>query len=150
MKFLVIGDVVGTPGMNRIKKDLKNIIKENNIDFCIVNGENSANGKGIRHKEYDEILQCGTDIITMGNHIYYRKEMQTEYIKLPRLVIPANVTNITGNKHVTVEKNGVKVSCINLIGAFGMGELFEKNTLRILDCKEDSDKDFIKNAPKIL
>ena len=128
MKFLVIGDIVGTPGMDRIKKDLKNLIKENNIDFCIVNGENSANGKGIRIKEYNEILECGADIITMGNHIYYRKEMQKEYINLERLAIPANVTNITGNKHVTVEKNGIKVSCINLIGEFGMGSLFENNT----------------------
>lgn len=129
MRFLVIGDVVGTPGMERIKSDLKKLIKDNNIDFCIVNGENSANGKGIRTKEYNEILECGADIITMGNHIYYRKEMQSEYKNLSRLAIPANVTNIIGNKHVTVEKNGIKVSCVNLIGEFGMGSLFENNTL---------------------
>ena len=128
MKFLVIGDIVGTPGMNRIKRELKNIINKENIDFCIVNGENSANGKGIRHREYNEILECGADVITMGNHLFYRKEMLEEYKKLDRLAVPANVTNVEGNKYVIVEKNGVKIACINLIGAFGMGDMFENNT----------------------
>lgn len=128
MKFLVVGDVVGRPGMDRLAEELQKLIKEYDIGFCIVNGENSANGKGLRKKEYDKILEYGADIITMGNHIYYRKEMLEEYKNLERLAIPANVTNIVGNKHVSVQKNGVKVACINLIGEFGMGTLFEKNT----------------------
>lgn len=128
MNFLIIGDIVGRSGMERLKKELPTIIEKNSIDFCIVNGENSANGKGLRKKEYDEILEDGADIITMGNHIYYRKEMLEEYQHLERLAIPANITNIVGNKHVIVEKNGVKVSCINLIGEFEMGGIFEKNT----------------------
>ena len=90
MKFLVVGDVVGRPGLDRLKKDLKNIIDKEKIDFCIVNGENSANGKGLRVKEYNEILTYGADVITMGNHLYYRKEMATEYEKLDRLLVPAN------------------------------------------------------------
>jgi hypothetical protein len=128
LKFLVIGDIVGKSGMDKLKKELPVLICDNKIDFCIVNGENSANGKGIRKKEYNEILSYGADIITMGNHIYYRKEMLEEYKNLERLAIPANVTNIIGNKYVTVEKNGVRISCINLIGQFGMGSIFEKNT----------------------
>ena len=129
MKFLVIGDVVGKSGVNKLESNLPELIKNNNIDFCIVNGENSANGKGIRIKEYDKILSLGADVITMGNHLYYRKEMLNIYINLERLAIPANVTNITGNKNVIVEKNGVKLAVINLIGTFGMGPLFENNTL---------------------
>lgn len=128
MKFLVIGDVVGKSGMDKLGKELPGLIDEYNIDFCIVNGENSANGKGIRMKEYNDIINFGADVITMGNHLYYRKEMLKEYINLPRLAIPANVTNIVGNKSVVVDKNGTKVACINLIGEFGMGNLFENNT----------------------
>lgn len=128
MKFLVIGDVVGKTGMKKIETYLPKLIKEENIDFCIVNGENSANGKGLRIQEYESILSYGADIITMGNHIYYRKEMLKEYINLPRLAIPANVTNITGNTNVIIEKNGIKIACVNLIGEFGMGPMFEGNT----------------------
>lgn len=128
MKVLIVGDVVGRPGMDKLKNNLPKIIKEENIAFCIVNGENSANGKGIRVKEYEEILSFGADVITMGNHMYYRKEMANEYAKLPRLAIPANITNLTGNTNVLVDKNGVKYGVINLIGTAEMGSLFENNT----------------------
>ncbi len=134
MKALIVGDVVGKSGVTRLTNELNNIFKKENIDFCIVNGENSANGKGIRVKEYEQILNAGADVITMGNHIYYRKEMAELYKTLDRLVIPANVTNLSGNGYVTLEKAGVKFAVINLIGTFGMGELFEKNTIDPFSC----------------
>ena len=94
MNFLIIGDVVGKSGVEKLQKELPNLIKKNNIDFCIVNGENSANGKGLRKQEYDKIKACGADVITMGNHVYYRKEMASEYINFKDLLIPANITNL--------------------------------------------------------
>ena len=124
MKFLIVGDIVGRTGLDRLKIELN---KRKDIDFCIVNGENSASGRGIRRKEYDEILDAGADIITMGNHMYYRKEMASEYSKLNRLAIPANLTNLNGNKNIIVEKNGIKVGVINLLGTFAMGDMIEKN-----------------------
>lgn len=127
MKILIVGDIVGRPGMEKLKNTLPNLLKKEEIDFCIVNGENSANGKGIRTKEYEDILSYGADVITMGNHMYYRKEMAKEYVKLERLVIPANITNIIGNGNVLVCKNGIKYGVINLIGAAEMGSMFENN-----------------------
>lgn len=124
MKFLIVGDIVGRPGVDRLKVELE---KRRDIDFVIVNGENSASGRGLRKKEYDEIINAGADIITMGNHMFYRKEMASEYAKLKRLAIPANLTNLNGNKNVIVEKNGVKVGVINLLGTFAMGDMIEKN-----------------------
>lgn len=125
MKVLIVGDIVGRSGLNRLKEELQK--RKDNIDFCIVNGENSASGKGLRVKEYEEILADGADVITMGNHMYYRKEMANMYAKLERLAIPANITNLKGNKYVMVEKNGIKFAVINLIGQFGMGEMLESN-----------------------
>ena len=125
MKFLIVGDVVGRPGLDRLKLELNN--RKNDVDFIIVNGENSASGRGLRTKEYEEIMSYGADVITMGNHMYYRKEMSSEYKKLPRLIIPANLTNLDGNKSILVEKNGVKVGVVNLLGSFGMGDMIEKN-----------------------
>lgn len=124
MKFLIVGDIVGKTGVERLKKELET---RKNIDFCIVNGENSASGRGIRTKEYEQILSFGVDIITMGNHMYYRKEMASEYAKLKRLAIPANLTNLVGNKNVIVEKNGIRVGVINLLGNFAMGDMITKN-----------------------
>lgn len=129
MKFLLVGDVVGNSGLNKLREELPQILKDENIDFCIVNGENSANGKGIREKEYNLIKSYGADVITMGNHIYYRKEMASQYIKFKDLLLPANVTNLDGNKSVIIEKNGFKIGVLNIIGNINMGEIFEKNTL---------------------
>lgn len=150
MKVLIVGDVVGRKGLDRLKLELDNILKAENIDFCIVNGENSASGRGIRVKEYNEILADGADVITMGNHIYYRKEMALQYAKLDRLVIPANVTNLNGNGYVIINKNGVKYCVINLIGKFGMGDMFEKNTTspfdeitKVLESIKEENADYI-------
>ena len=122
MKFLIIGDIVGASGINKVKEEIPKIVKENNIDAVIVNGENSAAGKGIRIKEYDILDNLGVDVITMGNHIYYRKEMAVEYIKLPKLVLPANVTNLVKNDYVIFEKNGVKIGVTNILGTVNMFE----------------------------
>ncbi len=129
MKFLVIGDIVGLSGMNKLKLEYNKLVEENNIDFVIINGENSAGGKGLRLKEYDEIMDLGTDVITMGNHIYYRKEMAEEYIKLPRLLVPANVTNLKANGSVIVEKNGFKIGVFSLLGKVGLGEVAQEHVL---------------------
>ncbi len=129
MKFLIVGDIVGTPGLTKLKEEYERIKEENNIDFTIVNGENSAHGKGLRKKEYDLITSLGVDVITMGNHLYYRKEMLEEYINFERLLVPANVTNVKGNTSIVIEKDGIKVGVINLIGRACMGEMFEKNTV---------------------
>lgn len=129
MKFLIVGDIVGTPGLEKLKKEYNGIVNSYGIDFTIVNGENSANGKGLRNKEYDELISLGVDVITMGNHLYYRKEMAEEYKKLPRLLIPANVTNLEGNGTVILEKNGIKIGVANLIGSVGMGDIFTQNTV---------------------
>ena len=131
MKVLIIGDVVGRSGLNRLNYELKK--RKNEVDYFLVNGENSASGRGLRVKEYNEILNDGADVITMGNHMYYRKEMTNEYKKLEKLAIPANITNLVGNKNVIVEKNGIKIGVINLIGKFAMGEMIEKNITNAFD-----------------
>src|SRR5574344_731664 len=128
MKFIIVGDVVGRTGVEKLSLELPKIIENENIDFCIVNGENSANGKGIRRQEYDKIKLAGADVITMGNHIYYRKEMADEYINYKDLLIPANVTNLNGNNNVIVEKKAKKIAVINIIGKAEMGDMLEKNT----------------------
>ncbi len=137
MKVLIVGDIVGRPGLNKLKEELPKLIKNENIDFCIVNGENSANGKGIRVKEYNEILQCGAEVITMGNHMYYRKEMLNEYIKLPKLLIPANITNLDGNRNIVIQKNDIRYGVINLIGTAEMGKIFEENTTNPFLCANE-------------
>ena len=91
MRILFLGDVVGEPGCDAIKKNLKIQIKLNKIDFVIVNGENAAKeGVGITEKISNDFFNCGVDVITTGNHIWDQKEI-AEYIdKEKRLLRPEN------------------------------------------------------------
>ena len=127
MKFLIIGDVVGRSGLNVIKNNIKQIIENEKIDFVIINGENSAGGRGIKEREMKEIFSFGADVITMGNHLYYRKEAKVLYENEPRLLIPANITNLNGHGVNIQIKNGKKIAVMNLIGKVGMGELNQEN-----------------------
>ena len=80
MKFLILGDVVGISGRKALKSKLPNLIIKNNIDFVIVNGENSADdGKGITQEIAEEFFKIGVDVITSGNHIWDKQET-SEYI----------------------------------------------------------------------
>lgn len=90
MKILFVGDVVGRPGRAALRLHLDNVKTEHNIDFTIVNGENSANGKGITKKIFNEIIECGADVITMGNHTYAKADIY-EIIDDSRLVVPMNM-----------------------------------------------------------
>ena len=70
MRIFFLGDIVGKAGCLSIKKNLQSIIKEKQIDFVIVNGENAADeGLGINEKIAKDLFQCGVDVITTGNHV---------------------------------------------------------------------------------
>ena len=81
MKILVLGDVMGSSGRKALKKNLSDIIKKNNVDFTVINGENAADdGKGITKEIAEEFFLLGIDVITSGNHIW-DKEETTNYIE---------------------------------------------------------------------
>ena len=126
MKFLILGDVVGLSGRNALKKNLIKIIKDNKIDFTIINGENSADdGKGITKSIAEEFFSHGVDVITSGNHIWDKKETVDYIDKEQRLLRPENfVQGTPGNGHgIYLAKNDKKIGVINL-----MGNVFMKKT----------------------
>ena len=41
IKILAVGDVCGEPGLDCLREKLKAFKEENNIGFCVVNGENA-------------------------------------------------------------------------------------------------------------
>ena len=75
MKILAVGDIVGESGVQKLKMMLPKIKQEEKIDFVITNGENSAGGMGITERNFKDILGCGTDVVTMGNHTWGKKDI---------------------------------------------------------------------------
>jgi len=81
---------VGRPGRKAFGKYTKELRQKHNIDIVIVNGENSAGGKGVSRKSLDELYAAGADIVTSGNHIWDNREVQGLIDDEPYLVRPAN------------------------------------------------------------
>ena len=125
MKILAVGDIVGENGVKKLREELPTLKKNENIDFVIVNGENSAGGMGITEKNYRSILSCGTDVVTMGNHTWAKKDI-FNFIDEQRIVRPANYTKgLPGKGYTILENAGKRIAIINLIGRVDVNVLSE-------------------------
>ena len=119
MRILFLGEIIGDVGCNIVKSNISLIMKEKNIDFVIVNGENSfSSGVGITENIANELFSCGVDVITSGNHIWDQKETFEHIKKESRLLRPKNMSNeLPGNGFgVYLSKNGFKIGVLNLMG----------------------------------
>jgi 2',3'-cyclic-nucleotide 2'-phosphodiesterase len=114
MKILFIADVVGVPGRGAIEERLPSLKEERQVDVCILNGENLADGVGITPKLADKMFESGADAITLGNHVWRRGEIIPYLKESDRIVRPANLSSrAPGKKLIVVD--GVAV--INLLGS---------------------------------
>ena len=115
MRILAIGDVVGEEGVKKIENILPKLKENKNIDFVIVNGENSAGGMGINKKIFDSLLKAGCDMVTMGNHTWGKKDIFS-FIDDPRIIRPANYSKGNPGKGFSIyECKGKKIAVMNLI-----------------------------------
>ncbi|MDA1128452.1 MAG: TIGR00282 family metallophosphoesterase [Chloroflexi bacterium] len=119
MRILMIGDVIGKPGRDAVRSLLPDLKREQSIDFVICNGENTAGGFGITVDTAKELLECGVDVLTSGNHIWDKKEI-IPYLDggLP-LIRPANYPDAPGRGYL--HQAGVTV--VNLMGRVFMAPL---------------------------
>ena len=125
MRVLAVGDLIGSEGLRKLEQELPSLIKRENIDFVIVNGENVADGMGINEKSYKTILSLGADVVTLGNHTWAKKDV-FNFIDDERLVRPANYPKSNPGKGYGIyECKGKKIAVINLIGRVTMNVLSE-------------------------
>ena len=149
MRILFLGDVVGPPGLSAIRKNLKDQINVNKIDFVIINGENAADsGVGITEKISNVFFKCGADVITTGNHVWDQKETAEHISKESRLLRPFNLTSPSPGKGFEVfkSKNGFRVAVLNLMGNVFMKKcdnVFEISKNFITKNKLKKDFDFL-------
>lgn len=130
------GDVCGTFGLETLKKNLPNLIKENDIDFSIVNGENTSNGAGIRENEAKSFFACGVDIITGGNHTLERFSIRENFGSDYRILRPHNYPSAGGSGIAILIKNEIQYAVINLQG---------RENMRAIDCPFQTADILLKN-----
>jgi len=119
MRILFVGDVVGRPGRDAIEGLLPGLRDALEVDACVVNGENVANGLGITPRLADRLLAAGADAITLGNHAWRRDEIGPYLASSDSVVRPANFqTGAPGRGLVVVEaRGGTRIAVINLLGS---------------------------------
>jgi metallophosphoesterase (TIGR00282 family) len=118
MNILVIGDIVGRPGRELVRRGLRPLVEHHGIELVIANVENAAAGFGLTREIGEEFLKWGVDVMTSGNHIWDKKEI-LEYIPTePRLLRPANYpAGVPGRgAYVATARNGESVGVINVMG----------------------------------
>lgn len=117
IKVLCVGDVVGSVGCEFLRKKLAEFKRENKIDVCIVNGENSAVGNGMLPNSCNHIFTSGADMITGGNHSLKRREIFEYLDENENVIRPANYgSGVWGKGYGIIDKGAYKVGVINLMG----------------------------------
>jgi len=118
MNILCIGDIVGRPGRDILEQQISGLKDELKIDFVIVNAENSAGGFGITSRIADQIFKMGCDVITLGDHVWDKKEISQYLMEHENILRPANFPPGTpGNGWAIYTTScGSKIGVINLLG----------------------------------
>ena len=120
LRILAVGDVVGNPGMERVRRSLRYLKHKCHADFVIVNGEN-ASVVGITPQQAEEILDAGADVITLGNHTFNRREIVPYLDDCSRILRPANYAPQTpGRGWAEFDTRFGQVAVVNLIGRCNM------------------------------
>jgi 2',3'-cyclic-nucleotide 2'-phosphodiesterase len=117
LNILFVADVFGAPGRRAVEERLPSLRAELEADFCVVNGENVAGGRGITAKLADKLLASGADVVTLGNWTWGQQGFAPYLSGTDRVLRPANLSPQTPGVGLAV-RHGVAV--INLLGVFSL------------------------------
>jgi hypothetical protein len=125
MKILFIGDIVGSPGREAIRKLVAPFRQDHGVDFVIANAENASGGSGITSKVAEDLFASGVDVITSGDHIWKKSEIFELIVREERILRPLNFPSGAPGRGSAVFKsrNGRKVGVINVNGRVFMEAL---------------------------
>ena len=115
--MLLIGDVVGSPGRETLKRCVPLARDQYNVDICIANGENAAGGFGLTAQTADEMFGTGIDFITSGNHIFDKREFKSYLESSERVIRPVNYPpGVPGRGFGYISSNGASIGVLNVMG----------------------------------
>jgi metallophosphoesterase (TIGR00282 family) len=117
MRLLFIGDIVGRPGREMLANWLPKLKQKYQPHVILLNGENSAGGKGLSKKVTRFFYEHGINGITLGNHAWDNKEIFELIQEDTKIIRPANYPEGTPGKGYTyIRHNDVEIGVINLMG----------------------------------
>ncbi len=120
--MLFIGDIVGKPGRDIVVRATRGLVKKHRLDLVVANAENAAGGSGLTPAMHDALIAAGVDGVTLGDHIYRRREITRALESQPNIVKPANLPEEAPGAPwmVLTARNGVRVGVFCLLGQLFM------------------------------
>jgi len=124
LKVLFIGDIIGEPGRKMVRVQMRGLMDAYRPDLIIANGENAAGGFGITTEIAEELFSLGIQVLTSGNHVWDKKEIEPYLTKQDRLIRPANYPpGNAGYGSVVISTDAGKAAVLNLEGRVFMSNL---------------------------
>lgn len=124
MKILAIGDIVGTKSIDYLSEKLWTLRSRLAVDFVVANGENATDIRGICASDIRRVLDCGVDLITLGNHAYGRRDAYDLLNNEPHIIRPANYPpSAPGTGYTILSVGGWRILGINILGTALMESL---------------------------
>lgn len=122
MRFFFIGDIVGRPGRDFVVRSVAGLVVRHQLDLVIANAENAAGGSGLTPLIYRDLVAAGVDAITLGDHVYRRKEIYTVLQNEDNIVRPANLPDEAVGRQWTVvtARDGTQVAVFSILGQLFM------------------------------
>lgn len=142
MNILFIGDIVGSSGREVVREKLPKLKEQYAIDFVVANGENAAHGKGITRKIYNQLLECGIDVVTMGNHTFSKNDIFQFINEADHMVRPANMEPMEYGQHtVVMNVHNKRIAVSNLSGEVWMNNVIDSPFYCMEDILQDIEAD---------
>jgi metallophosphoesterase (TIGR00282 family) len=118
MRILFIGDIVGSPGVNFLRRALPVLVERERVDCVIANAENAAGGSGLTASLYRKLRDAGVDLITLGDHVYKKQEIITTLQNEERVCRPANFPPDAPGREAAVAaaRDGTPVAALCVLG----------------------------------
>jgi len=118
MRILFLGDIVGKPGIAFVKRALPVLVPCEQIDLVIANAENATDGSGLSPKDYRRIRECGVDLVTLGDHVYKKKDIIATLEQDEHICRPANFPSGAPGRDYAIgtTRAGEPVAAFSLLG----------------------------------
>ncbi len=118
MRILFIGDVVGTPGIDAVRRAVPALIRSERLDMVIANAENAAGGSGLTPRLYRRLRDGGVGLFTLGDHVYKKFDILETLLREERVCKPANFPPDAPGREFAIARtaDGTPVATFSVLG----------------------------------
>lgn len=118
-RVLCLGDVVGAPAVEALRRRLPALKRERDVQFTVVNGENAhlGQGNGLSAEDAEALFDAGADVVTGGNHSFRQRSVYQMMDDRQELLRPVNAAPLSpGHGFALVRAGGVAILVLNALG----------------------------------